>query len=197
MIDVPYIVVVVEEASLMLNVPGQGSRARDRRGRREDRQPWPRRRRLRRARHAVPDNQSVPNHLREQFSRIGFKVQDWRASNIIINESGLEDLTLPGQGKMRCGGVFVPFRGFVLHPGDGPANLDDAGEEELEGVTRHRGRQPDRTLVLSHLPQASAAAAPSHRQGKLGANHAAPGAGWDLGRRGIAGQKVRVCSTPR
>ena len=55
---------------------------------------------------------------------------------------------------MRCGGVFVPFRGFFLHPGDGPDNLDKAGDEELQGVNR-KGRPSDRSLILSHLPQAS------------------------------------------
>jgi hypothetical protein len=153
MIELPYIIVVVEEASLMLTSADKKAEKAiiDEVGKIAN---------LGRGAGVYlvmatqyPSNKSIPNHLREQFSRIGFRVQDHTASNIIINESGLEDLEMPGQGKMRCGGLFVPFRGFLLHPGDGPAELDAAGAEELAGVVHHYGRPPDRTVILSHLPK--------------------------------------------
>lgn len=153
MTELPYVIVVIEEASLMLVSEDKGA---ERAIVREVGQIA----NLGRGAGVYlvlatqyPSNKSIPNHLREQFSRIGFKVQDHVASNIIINESGLEDLSRPGQGKMRCGGLFVPFRGFFLHPGDGPTELDVAGEEELRGVVHHYGRPPDRTIILSHLPK--------------------------------------------
>ena len=171
MTDVPYVLVVVEEVSLML-------RSHDRQLERDIVEQVGRIANLGRGAGVYlvlatqyPSNQSVPNHLREQFSRIGFKVQDHVASKIIINESGLEDLVLPGQGKMRCGGLYTPFRGFFLHPGDGPTNLDKAGEEELKGVV-HNGRAA-RPHAHPLPPAAGVRRTPRDREGQLGAGSSA------------------------
>lgn len=81
-----------------------------------------------------PSNASVPNHLREQFSRIGFKVQDLAASRLVLEVSGLEKISRPGVGMMRSKGEVTRFRGFFL----------DAGGIDVP---------PDHDIILSHLPR--------------------------------------------
>jgi DNA segregation ATPase FtsK/SpoIIIE-like protein len=81
-----------------------------------------------------PSNASVPNHLREQFSRIGFKVKDLAASRLVLEDSGLEKIVERGVGIARIRGEMTPFRGFLLQPG-GP------------------GTPADHDFILSHLPK--------------------------------------------
>lgn len=61
-----------------------------------------------------PTKESIPTIIKQQSGRLGLKTQDQIASKVIIDEPGLEDLTLKGEGMLLEGAEKHTFRGFLL-----------------------------------------------------------------------------------
>ena len=73
-----------------------------------------------------PTSQTLPVSLKQHCRRIGLPVATAVASRVIIDESGLEDLILPGRGIMAAHGWLQPFRGLLLE--GGPDRADERAE---------------------------------------------------------------------
>ena len=132
--DVPYVILVMDEVSMLLNPPDAALK-------KQIMEVITQLANLGRAAGIFlvmatqyPSNATVPNHLREQFSRVGFMVKDGVASRLVIEAQGLEDITTKGVGMMRQKGELTRFRGFLLSPGDTTT-------------------QSDQDIIFSHLPR--------------------------------------------
>lgn len=65
-----------------------------------------------------PTKESLPVTIRNQCRSIGFRCQNEVASRVVINETGLENVTIKGAGKLRAGDSYRLFRGFWVQDGD-------------------------------------------------------------------------------
>lgn len=84
-----------------------------------------------------PTNASLPSIIRQQAGRIGLQTQDNIASQVIIDQPGLEKLTIKGSGKIQEGKTYFDFRGFLMDDPDG-------GESTMSTVLNSLPvRQPD------------------------------------------------------
>lgn len=61
-----------------------------------------------------PTKESIPTIIKQQSGRLGLQTQDQIASKVIIDEPGLENLTLKGEGMLIEGSDKRTFRGFLL-----------------------------------------------------------------------------------
>lgn len=61
-----------------------------------------------------PTKESLPSIIKQQSGRIGLKTQDGIASKVIIDQTGLEEISIKGAGKVQAGGDFLDFRGFLM-----------------------------------------------------------------------------------
>ena len=132
--DVPYVILVMDEVAMLLNPPDSSMK-------KAIMEEITQLANLGRAAGIFlvmatqyPSNATVPNHLREQFSRVGFMVKDQVASRVVIESGGLEEITTKGVGMMRQKGELTRFRGFLLSPG----SID---------------KPSDQDIIFSHLPQ--------------------------------------------
>lgn len=84
-----------------------------------------------------PTNSSLPSIIRQQAGRIGLQTQDNIASQVIIDQPGLEKLTIKGSGKIQEGKTYFDFRGFLMDDPDG-------GESSMSEILNSLPtRQPD------------------------------------------------------
>lgn len=92
-----------------------------------------------------PTNASVPSIIRNQMRRIGMRCRNVVASRVVIDESGLEDIRIPGAGMIRDGFDYRNFRGFWVQDGD-----PDYGEQNdiisaLNSLPNKSGRSSSTT----------------------------------------------------
>ena len=134
LLDVPYVLLVMDEVSMLLNPPDNALK-------KQIMEVITQLANLGRAAGIFlvmatqyPSNATVPNHLREQFSRVGFMVKDGVASRLVIESLGLEEIRTKGVGMMRQKGELTRFRGFLLSPGDAST-------------------PSDQDIIFSHLPR--------------------------------------------
>lgn len=73
-----------------------------------------------------PTNASLPSIIRQQAGRIGLSTMDAVASQVIIDQPGLEKLTIKGSGKIQEGKDFFDFRGFLMDfPPENESSMSD------------------------------------------------------------------------
>ena len=90
-----------------------------------------------------PTKESIPTIIKQQSGRLGLKTQDQIASKVIIDEPGLEDLELKGEGMLLEGSEKHVFRGFLLEE-DG---LDEHSMSEIIANTPRVEQQTTQTAV--------------------------------------------------
>lgn len=73
-----------------------------------------------------PTKESIPSIIKQQSGRLGLKTQDNIASRVIIDQDGLEQLTLKGEGMLLEGADAHTFRGFLMEDdGFGETSMSD------------------------------------------------------------------------
>lgn len=90
-----------------------------------------------------PTKESIPTIIKQQSGRLGLKTQDQIASKVIIDEPGLEDLELKGEGMLLEGSEKHVFRGFLLEE-DG---LDEHSMSEIIANTPRVEQHTTQTAV--------------------------------------------------
>lgn len=65
-----------------------------------------------------PTNASIPSVIRQQMRRIGMRCGNDLASQVVIGESGLQDIRTKGVGKIMTRDQFRHFRGYWVQDGD-------------------------------------------------------------------------------
>lgn len=104
-----------------------------------------------------PTNASIPSVIRQQCARLGLKTRNGLASNVIIEQNGLETIKTKGVGMMRDGDEYRRFRSFWVRDGvreDGEQNdvldlLDSVPKKGVNRVTVSGGATVEEQAVPS------------------------------------------------
>lgn len=88
-----------------------------------------------------PTNASIPSVIRQQMRRIGMRCQNSLSSNVVIDESGLQDIRIKGAGKIRGdNGEYRQFRGYMMEVDNGEKeNAKDDVNDILAGLPSNSG----------------------------------------------------------
>jgi len=84
-----------------------------------------------------PTKESIPMAIKGQASRIGFKCSTQLDSRIILDQAGLENINIRGQGIVKTGQGLMTFKSFLPrmpdenHP-DWPNDIDDIVHKILQ-----------------------------------------------------------------
>lgn len=89
-----------------------------------------------------PTKESIPTIIKQQSGRLGLKTQDQIASKVIIDQPGLEDLTLKGEGLLLEGSETHTFRGFLLED-------DGFNEHSMTEIIRNTPRVDNPTTITN------------------------------------------------
>jgi DNA segregation ATPase FtsK/SpoIIIE-like protein len=65
-----------------------------------------------------PTNTNLPQTLKQMCRRVGLGTGDQNASRVIIDQNGLEDITVPGRGLFSYGKSYRGFRSLYLRAPD-------------------------------------------------------------------------------
>lgn len=84
-----------------------------------------------------PTNASIPSVIRQQCARIGLKTRNSLASNVIIEEKGLEEIKIKGVGMVRDGDDFRRFRSLWMRDGDRDDNERNDVLDVIDDLPKH------------------------------------------------------------
>ena len=109
-----------------------------------------------------PTKENIPMTLKHQCRRLGLPVSSWQASQVIIDQPGLEKLNGPGRGVLLAGSKAVGFRGLFMERSEGAAShRDDRGDIIAKlPKTENWPRLPE---GVSHSPLVKVVGEPTER----------------------------------
>lgn len=89
-----------------------------------------------------PTNENLPQTLKQQCRRLGLGTSNQLASMVVIDEPGLEEIQVPGRGKMTWGKTYRGFRALYLRAPD-EAHPDEPDDRAgiLAGLPKVPGRR--------------------------------------------------------
>ena len=103
-----------------------------------------------------PTNASIPSQIRNQMRRVGLKCRNSFASNIIIDQDGLEELYLPGSAMTRDdNGEYRKCRGFLLRNGKPSLGEENDLMEVLGSLPKNTTSQAGLSTNVSGVQQVS------------------------------------------
>ena len=103
-----------------------------------------------------PTNASIPSQIRNQMRRVGLKCRNSFASNIIIDQDGLEELYLPGSAMTRDdNGEYRKCRGFLLRNGKPSLGEENDLMEVLGSLPKNTTSQSGLATNVAGVQQVS------------------------------------------
>jgi hypothetical protein len=87
-------------------------------------------------------NRTIPQVVKQQCRRLGLGVNNQLGSMVIIDEPGLEDITVPGRGLISWAKGYRGFRGYYMRrPSDNDPTAPDDRAAILEGLPKSANRR--------------------------------------------------------
>lgn len=88
-----------------------------------------------------PTNANLPSTIRQQCRRVGLGVSTQIASQVIIDEPGLETINIPGRGMMTWGKTYREFRSvFLRKPNEEQPDEPDDRLDIMRGIPQVQDR---------------------------------------------------------